>query len=48
MVRCSIRFRGVVRMGASGLSVFIISFRFFVSVLFIAPSSGAVIMQVDR
>jgi len=32
VIRCSIRFRGVVRMGASGPSVFSISFRFWVSV----------------
>ena len=41
MIRCSIRFSGVVRMGVSGPSVLVISFRFWVSVLLIAPVSGA-------
>ena len=48
MIRCSIRVRGVIRMGASGHSGFSISFRFWVSVLFIAPSSGALIRYVVR
>jgi len=42
VIRCSIRFRGVVRMGVSGPSVFSISFRFWVSVLFAALINGAV------
>ena len=44
MIKRSIMFSGVFRMGASGPSVFRISFRVFVSVLFIAPVSIAVIM----
>ena len=44
MIRYSIIFSGVVRMGVSGPSVFSISLRFWVSILFIAPISGAVIM----
>ena len=43
MIRCSIRFSGVVRIGVSGPSVLVISFRFWMSVLFIATISGAVI-----
>ena len=44
MIRCSIRFSGAARMGDSGPSVFVISFRYCISALFIAPSSGAVII----
>lgn len=48
MIRCSIRFSGAVTIGDSGPSVLVISFRFWVSVLFIAPMSGAVIMYEAR
>ena len=48
VIRCSIRFSGVVRMGVSGPSVLVISFRFLVSVWSIAPISGAVIMYEAR
>ena len=48
MIRCSIIFSGVVRIGLSGPSVFSSSFRFWVSFLFIAPMSGAMIMYVAR
>ena len=48
MIRCSIRFSGVVRMGVCGPSVLVISFRFWVSVLFIAPMSGAAIIYAVR
>ena len=48
MIRCSIRFSGVFRMGVSGPSVLVISFRFCMSVLFIAPISGAMIMYKAR
>ena len=44
MIRYSIIFSGVVRMGVTGLNVFSISFRFWVSFLFIAPISRAAIM----
>jgi len=44
----SIMLRGIFMIGVNGPSVFSISFRFFVSVWFIAPISGAVIMYVDR
>jgi hypothetical protein len=43
VVRCSIRFSGAVRMGVSGPSVLVISFRFWVSVWSIVPMSGAAI-----
>ncbi len=48
VIRCSIGFSGAVRMGVSGPSVFVISFRFWVSVLFIVPMSGAVIRYEVR
>jgi len=48
VIRCSISFSGVVRMGASGPSGLSISFRFVMSFWLIAPISGAVIMYVAR
>ena len=44
IVSFSMRYSGGVKSGASGPSDFRISCRFWVSVLFIAPISGAVIM----
>ena len=44
MIRYSMRFIGKVNIVFSGPSVFVISFRFFVSVFVIAPSIGAIIM----
>ena len=41
VIRCSIIFSGVVRMGVTGPNVFSISLRFWVSVLLMAPVSGA-------
>ena len=41
MIRYSIIFSGVVRMGVTGPSVLSISLRFWVSVLLMAPISGA-------
>jgi len=44
VIRYSIIFSGVVRMGVSGPSVFSISLRFCMSVLLMAPVSGAATM----
>jgi len=44
VIRYSIIFSGVVRMGVTGPNVFSISLRFLVSVLLMVPVSGAVTM----
>lgn len=42
MVSFSMMFRGILKRGVNGPSAFSISFRFWVSVLLIAPISGDV------
>jgi len=44
----SMMFRGMLKSGASGPSALSISLKFLVSVLFIAPMSGAVVVYVVR
>ena len=47
-VICSTIANGRLKMGASGPNVFTISFRYCTSVLFTAPTSGAVIIYAAR